>query len=580
MPEVPSSRACDACRAQRKRCDQKQPACDRCVRLRIQCHGSGAPRYKFKEYKVAPLPAIETGQDQGVMVICRSPSNEITRLSSSLVEQIGVDDPRYNLILACGQFLEDIPRRLGCNSTLDAAVDVFTASVPYVLTRRQSPQMFRKYGIALRELRTILGNPATSRTASTLCAIYLIWICEAWISKAGDEQPNHGEALGQLLDSRPLQAGVAFDERVLGTIVPALLVESILNPGFQIPHWLKQWCEHIKSTMEENMPVDEQSWAWVLGVALRLPDLIRFDPEVLHEAKAMYHARVPEPGYLRRHLLTAMTVLDNSSADGAAQAQEPALNSAGEWHARRLCLYGLGLAMSAVLNTILRAYDPEDVDLAIESAHLVREIITMAKQASMYRPLGAAYVNFCLMSARTACANTDLSIHAEVETVLADYQLDFLGLWLTDGCRKMMTAIHQLRAKVTRWQRNRSATPNNGRFAVTNCPANTIIGDSIEDPSTTQEGFSVHESPGWSPLRADLRQESIWKSDLSREELDSASTAHLVPQFTCVVPSLGFTVCRPQGSNLQGCVRLPSPFPSSHTCTPLFVGTLAAFASI
>ncbi|EED24246.1 conserved hypothetical protein [Talaromyces stipitatus ATCC 10500] len=49
MPGVPTSRGCDACRKQKKRCDPPEPPakCPRCTRLQILCTGYGVQRYKF-----------------------------------------------------------------------------------------------------------------------------------------------------------------------------------------------------------------------------------------------------------------------------------------------------------------------------------------------------------------------------------------------------------------------------------------------------------------------------------------------------------------------------------------------------
>ena len=244
------------------------------------------------------------------------------------------------------------------------------------------------------------------------------------------------------------------------------LIEAILNPRLQINPWLKRWCEDIKRIIEERMPEDEQSWAWVLGVILRLPDLVRFDPELLHEARTMYDARSPELGYLRRHLVTATTAHHNSSSDNAGTTGGPATNETARIIARRQCLYGFGLTMSILLNTILRAYDSNDVSLVDESNHVAREIITLAKQASIYRPLGAAYMSLCLMSAWTASADTDLSTHTEVETVLAEYQLDFLGPRAMEGCIKMMLVIRQLRTAAKKWRMETSDMTSSGSFTI------------------------------------------------------------------------------------------------------------------
>ncbi|KAJ5383756.1 hypothetical protein N7517_001667 [Penicillium concentricum] len=52
MPGVPSSRACEGCRQQKKKCDELKPKCSRCTRARIPCVNNGARRFKFQYLQV------------------------------------------------------------------------------------------------------------------------------------------------------------------------------------------------------------------------------------------------------------------------------------------------------------------------------------------------------------------------------------------------------------------------------------------------------------------------------------------------------------------------------------------------
>ena len=160
-----------------RQCDQKQPACSRCARLQITCIGAGVRRYQFKEHQLSQ-PAAKTKQSREVLVIHRTPSNETTLLTSSLIEKMEVKDLRYNVPFACGVVFKDLPQRLGSDPALDAAIIAFTTSLPLVLTCQRSPQMHRRYGNALSRLRTRLANAVQARNASTICAIYLIWLCQ------------------------------------------------------------------------------------------------------------------------------------------------------------------------------------------------------------------------------------------------------------------------------------------------------------------------------------------------------------------------------------------------------------------
>ncbi|KAH8649300.1 hypothetical protein BX600DRAFT_502729, partial [Xylariales sp. PMI_506] len=59
MVGAPTSKRCEACRRQKKKCDLNKPACSRCVRLRLKCVGVGMQRYKFVE-QAFPGQAAET----------------------------------------------------------------------------------------------------------------------------------------------------------------------------------------------------------------------------------------------------------------------------------------------------------------------------------------------------------------------------------------------------------------------------------------------------------------------------------------------------------------------------------------
>ncbi len=84
---------------------------------------------------------------------------------------------RYDLTYY-GNFLKDLPRRLGTNDALDASVSALASAFPTLYTHQQSPEMLIKYMHALRTLRTSLNDRAKAYTPHTMCAIYLIVICQ------------------------------------------------------------------------------------------------------------------------------------------------------------------------------------------------------------------------------------------------------------------------------------------------------------------------------------------------------------------------------------------------------------------
>ena len=180
MPGVPSGRGCDACRKQKKKCDQSQPACGRCTRLNIACIGSGERRFKFKQQMVvASSGARNAGTSRTITLFTPNPipTNEATKTVSSFTYILGVKDIRYSL--GCyGPFLEEIPKRIGNNDALDASVGALSSAFSSLSTRTHSSESLQAYGHALEALRTCLKDDSKARSIDTLCAIYIMLVVQ------------------------------------------------------------------------------------------------------------------------------------------------------------------------------------------------------------------------------------------------------------------------------------------------------------------------------------------------------------------------------------------------------------------
>lgn len=172
-------------------CDQGKPACSRCVRCKIACTGSGQQRYKFVGQMSTgrstrarqPVASLAT-----VRVLPQSPSNETTTIAGAFIFTLEVKDLRYDL--SCyGAFIEDIPKRLGSSTALDASVNFLTSAFSSLYTHQQSLVTLSRYVTALKALRHCLNDPLQACTANTLCAVYLLLICQvgtaAFINASG-----------------------------------------------------------------------------------------------------------------------------------------------------------------------------------------------------------------------------------------------------------------------------------------------------------------------------------------------------------------------------------------------------------
>lgn len=218
MPGVPSYRGCEACHKQKKKvrimcppfgcetarragdpecaasndpsqCDQARPACARCARLGIPCVGCGRQRYKFKDetsnLKAADALLVRRStaalSKSNNAVSAGAPSrpltNTVTLTAGAFVSVLEITDPRYDLF-CYGTFIRDIPQHLGRHTALDASADALASAFRSVHMGRVSLETLSKYVRALNSVQKALQDPATAYSEQTLCAIYLIMLCQ------------------------------------------------------------------------------------------------------------------------------------------------------------------------------------------------------------------------------------------------------------------------------------------------------------------------------------------------------------------------------------------------------------------
>jgi hypothetical protein len=88
-------------------------------------------------------------------------------------------------------------------------------------------------------------------------------------------------------------------------------------------------------------------------------------------------------------------------------------------------LYGIGLTVAIILNCLLRALDPDDDTLELESTYFAQEIMFISESAKAFRPLGSHYMMVCLLTAWVG--TRDVLLRATVEKELNFFQNDFDG---------------------------------------------------------------------------------------------------------------------------------------------------------
>lgn len=133
----------------------------------------------FKQSKPRPgSTATTTTAYPQTTVVIQVPANELTRKTGAFVAVLNISDLRYD-ISGFGGFVRELPRRMGRNKALDASVNALTVVFPVLYLQEPSPAMLAAYVHALRCLRITLADRVTAQTPETLCAIYLVTLCQA-----------------------------------------------------------------------------------------------------------------------------------------------------------------------------------------------------------------------------------------------------------------------------------------------------------------------------------------------------------------------------------------------------------------
>ncbi|KAK8131876.1 transcriptional regulator family: Fungal Specific TF [Apiospora kogelbergensis] len=200
MPGVPHGRACDACRRQKKKCDCSTPTCSRCLRLGLECKGSGERRYLFKDQKCARrrpgpqttdkvagapassafLPSSSTHPPAGVSIVSTVPCDENQLLVGALLSTIAPStNIRFNLAQTYGPFLDFVPQRLGTHVALDTATQALICAHRNVcLGLKATVESLTWYSKAVRALRTTMEDPGIASGSNTVCTALILIMCQ------------------------------------------------------------------------------------------------------------------------------------------------------------------------------------------------------------------------------------------------------------------------------------------------------------------------------------------------------------------------------------------------------------------
>lgn len=139
--------------------------------------GNAGPQDKEKQPTHAGRRTSKKARAQTLNEISPNIQESMTAL---MVHKLSVKDIRYDVGWAFGTFVSDIPKRLGRSVALDSATRAFVLSLPPSPHARRQPgsDALENFTAALKATRLALAHPTESKSIDTLCAAYLLLICQ------------------------------------------------------------------------------------------------------------------------------------------------------------------------------------------------------------------------------------------------------------------------------------------------------------------------------------------------------------------------------------------------------------------
>ncbi|KAJ6179022.1 hypothetical protein N7519_009483 [Penicillium mononematosum] len=403
------------------------------------CWG-GQQRYMFKNQSIKAMQAQSGAESQSELQRSfsstgnravwigeptRVPSTDTSRMAAAFVAAFQVTDIRYAMAYY-GPFLRDIPRRLGNSTVLDSAVRALSTAYPLLHAGSYSPNALVLYGQSLRALRECLNDPVEARTPNTLCAVYLITICQqlschkSWLGKHDDSITSHSEAIAHLLRAAALREWKStFEMELVITLCVPIILEGIVNPRIKMDSEFWELVSSFRRRLSASRDNNQSQSTTELQHLAMFPKFVQDpEPHLAEIAKTYMQLRL-DAQRVKQHLdQCADAVLVSFSSSEVAR------------HCRIQAAYAMLSTLAVLLNSLLQVFDPWNASLVSEAVFLCDEITTQAELASCYRPVGAGYIPLCLVVAWAASDN--LVQLARIEAILSEYQSDFAEVpWMS-----------------------------------------------------------------------------------------------------------------------------------------------------
>jgi hypothetical protein len=192
------------------------------------------------------------------------------------------------------------------------------------------------------------------------------------------------------------------------------IFEGMFNPEVQLNPWVIQYVLDIESPILSEDDIKRAKptapgmpkVGCIMSCIVRLPDFLRYNPELLYEIRQNYLAVQETSKILRDKFTAAAAAMMDPNPE--INYQDPRIPKSlrslvpMRMHAFYQRSYALYLALEIMLNGVLRAYEPENIVLASEADQMCGEIISLCHQAAMWKPMGAGWIPLCLVAAWSA----------------------------------------------------------------------------------------------------------------------------------------------------------------------------------
>ncbi|RDL40883.1 uncharacterized protein BP5553_00862 [Venustampulla echinocandica] len=441
MPGVPSSRGCDACRKQKKKCSptDSTPPCSRCRRLGITCVGFGQQRFKFKNEgqrlvlanRPSATPFKNDGCNLNGLAITAAPAyglaNSLTRLTSAFVSTVNPStDLSIQLPWNFGYYLLDIPRRLGTNQALDAASEALVAAYRCFLAGRGvAPNVLIKHSKALVALRQCLDDPVKAYSSETLCSIMVLMIVQLLSAPDIHITISHSVGAAQILKCRGHTGPKdKFENGLLHALRSTVVVEAINNPRITMSK--QQWKDFVSSQIDSDT-IDGQ----MMRCLAHLPSLMERGRYALKESLMSESTILELQSEVLKLRESYGPILSSfrerwESIESSRGTQYPRIFlSETQIHSHYSRTYCMALAINILLNCVLVALGGTNPQVRRETPQFSDEILKLDEVVNKYRPLGAMYMIICLPAAWIGA--TDPKTKAAIAGCLLKYQRDLYG---------------------------------------------------------------------------------------------------------------------------------------------------------